>query len=521
MSIPFDFDWKEYLSLNCDLTYNNEEEAKYHYLNYGIRENRKYKDELNNFTQKKMYNGIPYDFVWKEYLLLNPDLPFKNEGDCINHYLNHGINECRSYKRVENPELPEDFNWKEYILANDDIKHLTEQIAAENHYINHGKRENRNYNFKPSNINIFEHSNGNISSSQQIVKKKSRTIEKINNMKYDMHYYVFKHYGILLNDDLGSSLLNKYKHIINKYNVNDPKWCYILYYVLNINYKIDPNKNGFELCISLYNETNIMRICELLLVLCKNIQNKNIKRIHILYEKYYETNSLVKEIVDTLILDRKLGQFIKITNIDERPSFQSIFDYVDNFDDKFIVSNSDIIFDNSLDNLRNIKKNEFICLSRKNWNLFNNTWEMITFNLGPNDPKKYLNYFSHDVWVFHAPLTYKIKIDISLGEMFCDSYLDYKLSKTNYDCFNLSNDVNCLHVQNGFSASQEVSTNPDVYHKALAKLQAKDPGVSETIYALDATNIHDYNTSRNIHKNKFYTHSEYLAKIRSDWNYQK
>ena len=76
----------------------------------------------------------------------------------------------------------------------------------------------------------------------------------------------------------------------------------------------------------------------------------------------------------------------------------------------------------------------------------------------------------------------------------------------------MANDINCLHVQNGFSASQEVSTNPDIYDKALAKLQSKEPEVAELIYALDSTSLHDYKTSRKVHRNKFYTHTEYLAK---------
>jgi hypothetical protein len=87
MSLPPDFDWRIYLKLNQDLTiYSNEEDIKYHYLNYGISENRQYK--IN----------IPHNFNWRDYLQLNPDLKQDcNEDDAKHHYLNYGFYENREY----------------------------------------------------------------------------------------------------------------------------------------------------------------------------------------------------------------------------------------------------------------------------------------------------------------------------------------------------------------------------------------------------------------------------------------
>ena len=67
------------------------------------------------------------------------------------------------------------------------------------------------------------------------------------------------------------------------------------------------------------------------------------------------------------------------------------------------------------------------------------------------------NIFSHDTWVFKSPMKYPIHINIHLGEMFCDSYLNYKLSKIPYKCYNLSKDINCLHIQEGDSTSDIAS----------------------------------------------------------------
>ena len=87
MSIPDDFNWKIYLKLNNDLNQVcDENEAIYHYLNYGIYENRQYKQT------------IPYDFNWKIYLKLNNDLNQAcDENEAIYHYLNYGIYENREY----------------------------------------------------------------------------------------------------------------------------------------------------------------------------------------------------------------------------------------------------------------------------------------------------------------------------------------------------------------------------------------------------------------------------------------
>ena len=86
--IPNDFDWKIYLALNSDLNKNcNEEEVKLHYLNHGIFENRKYKNEL------------PNNFDWKLYIKLHLDLEkISNEEEAKWHYLNYGFFEKRKYK---------------------------------------------------------------------------------------------------------------------------------------------------------------------------------------------------------------------------------------------------------------------------------------------------------------------------------------------------------------------------------------------------------------------------------------
>jgi hypothetical protein len=87
-------------------------------------------------------NNLPYNFDWKNYLFLNSDLTFTTEEECKTHYLGHGINENRIYLL----NLPEDFNWKMYLELNPDIaENCSDKYNAISHYIKYGKNENRKY----------------------------------------------------------------------------------------------------------------------------------------------------------------------------------------------------------------------------------------------------------------------------------------------------------------------------------------------------------------------------------------
>jgi hypothetical protein len=89
-------------------------------------------------------NNIPSDFNWKTYLKINTDLPrVYNENDCKNHYLNHGINEKREYKKNLKNYLPKDFYWKNYLSLNNDLPETYDKNDCILHYIKHGIKENR------------------------------------------------------------------------------------------------------------------------------------------------------------------------------------------------------------------------------------------------------------------------------------------------------------------------------------------------------------------------------------------
>ena len=163
-----DFDWKTYLKLNQDLDQNyQEKDAIYHYLNYGVYENRQYKDI-----------SLPEDFNWKIYLKLNPDLNRNfGEKEAIQHYLNFGYYENRKYKDIS---IPEDFNWKNYLNLNPDLTQNWEEKDAIYHYKNYGVYENREYkqNIKNEEIECKKSLN-----NEEIECKKSLNNEEIEYLK--------------------------------------------------------------------------------------------------------------------------------------------------------------------------------------------------------------------------------------------------------------------------------------------------------------------------------------------------
>jgi len=85
-SLPVDFDWRAYTSMYKDLGAFGELQAKCHFLDRGVSENRRYR-----------FN-VPVDFDWRRYAALNPDLSLANEFHAFAHYTKHGSLESRRCK---------------------------------------------------------------------------------------------------------------------------------------------------------------------------------------------------------------------------------------------------------------------------------------------------------------------------------------------------------------------------------------------------------------------------------------
>lgn len=84
--LPEDFNPTLYKKYNPDLKDCTDEWVGWHYLNYGLKENRIYKIE-----------NLPEYFDAEQYRFLNPDLKSFNNYQCEAHYVKWGIKENRKY----------------------------------------------------------------------------------------------------------------------------------------------------------------------------------------------------------------------------------------------------------------------------------------------------------------------------------------------------------------------------------------------------------------------------------------
>lgn len=102
-----DFNAIIYKKIYEDIKNLSNDEAFYHYINFGKKENRIYK--------------IPYDFDYSFYKSIYDDLKDYDNKSLENHYLFYGVKEGRIYK------FPEDFDYGKYKLYNENLSNLSNE----------------------------------------------------------------------------------------------------------------------------------------------------------------------------------------------------------------------------------------------------------------------------------------------------------------------------------------------------------------------------------------------------------
>ena len=141
------FDWKQYLLNYPDLVaagIDNSEKALNHFINHGIHEGRTFKI-IDNINLLREY------FDYEEYLKKYPDLvksDIDNSEKALNHFVNHGIDEGRTCNLLN-------FDWKQYLLNYPDLVNsgIDTQKKALIHWNNHGIHEGRSYIFDKTILN--------------------------------------------------------------------------------------------------------------------------------------------------------------------------------------------------------------------------------------------------------------------------------------------------------------------------------------------------------------------------------
>jgi hypothetical protein len=231
-----DFDVKIYKELNKDLQYLTDGEAIYHYLTYGINEKRKYKkkDIKKDIKKEKdiiIFNGLPTDFDPILYKELNKDLQNLNDENAIEHYLMHGVNENRCYKKkkskkkniILDKKLPSDFNATLYKKLNKDLQHFNDEEALD-HYLIYGINEKRDYK-KKEKKNIIILDNGLPSDfNTTLYKKINKDLQHLSNEEAINHYLI---HGVnekrkyLVNSDSKSENSESSNNSEDSYNNDD------------------------------------------------------------------------------------------------------------------------------------------------------------------------------------------------------------------------------------------------------------------------------------------------------------
>lgn len=311
-NLLLDFDPLIYLICNKDLqrlNIKNIKYAQYHYLKFGINQNR-----ISKLSDLKK---ILKDFNWIEYIYLNKHLlhQFCNNRDCIIHYLLHGIHFNKKYK--SNKKITTDFDWVIYINYYHDLSSIKNYKRAFEHYIKVGIDEERVDWINLRNI-LYD--------IDEIDYKKSYNFNKNLSKKELIHDWI-------KNDKNGKILITKKKNIkfnenfaiaISVYSDNDtPKerllaslkclnYIFLLIQNCNIYIVIDGNindyhfnfiknlKKNYDNCFVFKNKKNYG--ISITKNICLNLlnQNENIKYFCLLDDDIFIKNNFIDYSIEIL-----------------------------------------------------------------------------------------------------------------------------------------------------------------------------------------------------------------------------
>lgn len=279
----------------------------------------------------------------------------------------------------------------------------------------------------------------------------------------------------------------------------------LLYIRLDTINKIEKEDNGVTLNISLYNELNVARCVEQLTCLYLNMKNKHINKINIFLEQD-SSPYIVKDYIEAAIQKNKVwADIINVVETHERPTFNTVFEYCDSVcgsDDINILSNNDIYFDDTINIIKTLKHDQFICNTRVN------SAGKIE-KIGP-----WQNIFSQDVWAWRGKTAPALDVDVHIGSYMCDSYMNHVLNDIQYyKCYNLGPLLKCIHVHRSHTSETTKARDADdctydnitfkngtdkafyIINKANHKRKGELEGYWEA-YGLKFSNVNEMNNSK-------------------------
>ena len=136
--------------------------------------------------------------------------------------------------------------------------------------------------------------------------------------------------------------------------------------------------------------------------------------------------------------------------IDKKPTYNDFFEIINNLEsDISVISNSDIYFDETLNQVFNLKENECYALSR---------WDV----LEDNNIELFNRKDSQDSWIFKNKIK-DIDGNFSLGVWGCDNRIAYEIQKVGYTILNPSLSIKSFHIHKRIPISGKDKRIPKPY----------------------------------------------------------
>jgi len=222
------------------------------------------------------------------------------------------------------------------------------------------------------------------------------------------------------------------------------------------------------LMVSLYEDQAETRRHEM--IRCLRINAQLFDHIIILYEQpTAKTDFAEVSVADELTRLSKLNSFdkqladIEVVHITERPTYKDFFEISRKKQQEhnqpwFVIANSDIAFDNSIERIHDISNPDDALIWLSRWDKTaqrsckhssecyldadGNTWALIESEAnGASIP----NYLSADAWLYTQEPEDWIDYDYKLGTYFCDSFFANRAFRSNRRVINPCLSIRCFH----------------------------------------------------------------------------
>ena len=204
----------------------------------------------------------------------------------------------------------------------------------------------------------------------------------------------------------------------------------------------------FIFMTSLYNELNQERVKELIFCLQENLRNPCIKKVHAIYDASQDADG------PTTVRDELDRLKIPYTIVQGRPTFSFCFALAREryFGEHIILSNADILFDESISHLQNFDfTNKIVSLTRWEVGVQGGTYIPLDAQaIKQNERKRIVPLSSQDVWIFKSPMKLLEEAadlkDVMVGELSCDGFMNIAALRTGVLAVNPSLSVICWHI---------------------------------------------------------------------------